>query len=119
MSQHTPLDSPESEIRTLVEEAVLNAFRPYWRIVDPGRDQITKDRLEVWRKQGRREWRIETTLLRNELDFYFTEPTSKSKSRQAFDDILKRREKIAESMSILVVAYTKGKDLCQHAGAQS
>jgi hypothetical protein len=93
------------------EQDVLNALRPYWRIGDPGRDQIAKDRLEVWRKQGGREWRIETTLLRNELDFYFTDPASKSKVRQAFDDILKRREKIAERMSYLVVDYTKGKDV--------
>ena len=93
------------------EQDVLNAFRPDWRKFDPGRDQIARDRLELWRKQGGREWRIETTLLRNELDFYFTDPASKSKVRQAFDDILKRREKIAERMSYLVVDYTKGKDV--------
>lgn len=93
------------------EQDVLNAFRPWWRIGDQGRDQIARDRVEVWRKQGGREWRIETTLLKNELDFFFTQPEIKSKIRQTFDEILERREKIAERMASLVDAYSKGTDL--------
>ncbi|HYW73737.1 MAG TPA: hypothetical protein VE961_22125 [Pyrinomonadaceae bacterium] len=93
------------------EQDVLIAFKPWWRVGDQGRDAIAKERVEAWRKQGGRDWRIETTLLKNQLGFFFIDLARGPKIRQTFDEILERREKIAGRMAVLVDAYSQGKDV--------
>lgn len=93
------------------EQDVLIAFRPWWRSGDRGRDQIARERLEAWRKQGGREWRIETRMLGNKLDFLFTDSTRHQKIQKAFEEILDRRERVAVRIAAIVDEYSKGKDV--------
>src|SRR6266404_770170 len=73
------------------EENVLIAFSPDWRLGDPAREKITKERLEAWREQGGRNWRVTTESLWNKIGFYFADP-AKTTLRDIFTEIMDRRD---------------------------
>jgi hypothetical protein len=92
------------------EEDVLIAFRPDWRTIDPRREEITKERIEAWRAQGGRTWRITKELLWNKLNFYFKDKAS-SQLLKTFDVVTDRREGIASSIGGLVAKYERDKNV--------
>lgn len=72
------------------EEDVLIAFSNEWRQGDSRREDITNERLELWQKQGGRDWRIATEMIQSKLSFYFTR---KDELLIIFNRILNRRDK--------------------------
>jgi hypothetical protein len=72
------------------EQNVLIAFSKYWRPQDPRREEITRERLEAWREQGGRSWRIATELIWNKLNFYFIEQ-SRNELLNVFNRVQNRR----------------------------
>ncbi len=91
------------------EENVLIAFSDEWRQGDPRREQITEERLEAWKKQGGRDWRIAKEMIRSKLKFYFTEDRE---VQIIFQRILDRRdEQIAPKIYELESEYRKNKNV--------
>jgi cell division FtsZ-interacting protein ZapD len=91
------------------EENVLIAFSPEWRAGDPSREKITKERLEAWREQGGRNWRVTTESLWNKIGFYFADP-AKTTLRDIFTGILDRRDDIASDIAELESEYDQDKN---------
>lgn len=91
------------------EENVLIAFSPEWRLGDPAREKITRERLEAWREQGGRNWRVTTESLWNKIGFYFPDP-ARTTLRDIFKGILDRRDDIASEMTELENEYNQDKN---------
>src|ERR1700682_5881972 len=50
------------------EKNVLIAFSKEWRQGDQRGEDITEERLEAWKKQGGRDWRIATDMIQAKLN---------------------------------------------------
>jgi hypothetical protein len=92
------------------EENVLISFSPEWRAGDPRREAITRERLEAWRAQGGRSWRVATELIRGKLAVYFKvreDKNDKDELLKIFNGVLDRRDDIAYEITQLESEYNK------------
>jgi hypothetical protein len=94
------------------EQDVIFALSFNWRLDDPRRFEERDRRIDYWREQGGRTWRVNTAIIEQRLAIRFNNPAI----LDTFNRMMERRAQIAEDIAVLVKEYKDNNDIINQEG---